>query len=124
MYNTDMPSRADLPSTAKLIRSTIISAVVALVLLVTVVMPAEYAMDPTGVGRLLGLTEMGEIKQQLAEEAAADEAAQLRGSRLPAPLSHKSNRQRQHLHPRLRRSPNGRMKSALCLRPEKAPSSS
>ncbi|MGH1450732.1 MAG: hypothetical protein ACRBBM_15110 [Pseudomonadaceae bacterium] len=77
MYNTDMPSRADLPSTAKLIRSTIISAVVALVLLVTVVMPAEYAMDPTGVGRLLGLTEMGEIKQQLAEEAAADEAAQL-----------------------------------------------
>ncbi len=77
MYNTDMPSRADLPSTAKLIRSTIISAVVALVLLVTVVMPAEYAMDPTGVGRLLGLTEMGEIKQQLAEEAAADETAQL-----------------------------------------------
>ncbi|KAA0695256.1 hypothetical protein DT594_10520 [Halopseudomonas laoshanensis] len=77
MYNTDMPSRAELPSTAKLIRSTIISAIVALVLLVTVVMPAEYAMDPTGVGRLLGLTEMGEIKQQLADEAAADEAAQL-----------------------------------------------
>lgn len=77
MYNTDMPSRAELPSTAKLIRSTIISAVVAVVLLMTVVMPAEYAMDPTGVGRFLGLTEMGEIKQQLAEEAAADEAAQL-----------------------------------------------
>lgn len=77
MYNTDMPLRSELPSTAKLIRSTIISAVVALVLLVTVVMPAEYAMDPTGVGRLLGLTEMGEIKQQLAEEAAADETAQL-----------------------------------------------
>ena len=77
MYNTDMPSRAELPSTAKLIRSTIISAMVALALLVTVVMPAEYALDPTGLGRLLGLTEMGEIKQQLAEEAAADEAAQL-----------------------------------------------
>lgn len=77
MYNTDMPSRAELPSTAKLIRSTIISAIVALVLLVTVVMPAEYAMDPTGVGRILGLTDMGEIKQQLAAEAAADAAAQL-----------------------------------------------
>lgn len=73
MYNTDMPSRAELPSSAKLIRSTIISAIVALVLLVTVVMPAEYAIDPTGVGRLLGLTEMGEIKQQLADEAAAEE---------------------------------------------------
>lgn len=76
MYNTDMPPRAELPSTKKLIRSTIISAIVALVLLVTVVMPAEYAIDPTGVGRLLGLTEMGAIKQQLAEEAASDEAAQ------------------------------------------------
>jgi len=77
MYNTDMPNREELPSTAKLIRSTIIAAIVALVLLVTVVMPAEYALDPTGAGRLLGLTEMGEIKEQLAEEAAAEEAVQM-----------------------------------------------
>lgn len=77
MYNTDIPNREELPSTAKLVRSTIIAAIVALVLLVTVVMPAEYALDPTGAGRLLGLTEMGEIKEQLAEEAAADEAAQM-----------------------------------------------
>ena len=48
MYNTDIPNREALPSTAKLIRSTIIAAIIALVLLVTVVMPAEYAMDPTG----------------------------------------------------------------------------
>jgi hypothetical protein len=77
MYNTDMPNREELPSTAKLIRSTIIAVIVALILLVTVVMPAEYALDPTGAGRLLGLTEMGEIKEQLAEEAAADEVAQM-----------------------------------------------
>jgi|TARA_R110001599_G_C12253512_1_gene659825 glucan-binding YG repeat protein len=77
MYNTDIPNREELPSTAKLIRSTIMAAIVALVLLVTVVMPAEYALDPTGAGRLLGLTEMGEIKEQLAEEAAADEEAQM-----------------------------------------------
>ena len=76
MYNTDIPNREALPSTAKLIRSTIIAAIVALVLLVTVVMPAEYALDPTGAGQLLGLTEMGEIKEQLAEEAAADAAAE------------------------------------------------
>ncbi|HKK57042.1 hypothetical protein [Marinobacter sp.] len=75
MYNNDMPSRDELPGTAQLIRSTLIALVVALVLLVTVVMPAEYAVDPTGAGRLLGLMEMGEIKQQLAEEAAAEEAA-------------------------------------------------
>ncbi|MDX1553667.1 MAG: hypothetical protein R3198_13645 [Marinobacter sp.] len=77
MYNTDVPPRHELPSTARLIRSTIIAALIALVLLVTVVMPAEYALDPTGAGRLLGLTEMGEIKSQLEEEAAADEAAKM-----------------------------------------------
>jgi hypothetical protein len=77
MYNTDMPSREELPSTAKLIRSTLIAAIVSLILLVTVVMPAEYAIDPTGAGQLLGLTEMGEIKTQLAEEAAADENAEM-----------------------------------------------
>ena len=37
-------------------------------LLVTMVLPAEYGIDPTGVGRVLGLTEMGEIKQQLARK--------------------------------------------------------
>jgi hypothetical protein len=77
MYNTDMPSRRELPSSAQLIRSTIIAAIVALVLLVTVVMPSEYALDPTGAGRLLGLTEMGEVKEQLAQEALADKAMQM-----------------------------------------------
>ena len=74
MYNTDMPNRAELPSTGKLIRSTLLAAVAATVLLVTAVLPAEYAIDPTGAGRLLGLTDMGEIKQQLAEEAELDRA--------------------------------------------------
>jgi len=35
-----------------------------------VVLPAEYGVDPTRVGGLLGLTEMGEIKMALAREAA------------------------------------------------------
>ncbi|WP_262267430.1 transmembrane anchor protein [Microvirga yunnanensis] len=74
MYNTDMPTRAQLPSSAQLVRSTLIAAGVAAALLVTVVLPSEYGIDPTGVGRALGLTEMGEIKTQLAEEAEADRA--------------------------------------------------
>ncbi|MBN0105889.1 ABC transporter permease subunit, partial [Pseudomonas aeruginosa] len=49
-----------------------VAAIVALTLLITVVMPSEYGIDPTGVGRLLGLKQMGEIKTQLAEEADAD----------------------------------------------------
>lgn len=75
MYNTDMPTRAELPTTGQLLRSTAIAIAAAAALLVTVVLPAEYAIDPTGIGKVLGLTEMGEIKQQLAEEAAMDAAA-------------------------------------------------
>ena len=78
MYNTDTPSPAELPSSRALLRSTLIAAGVALLLLVTVVMPAEYGVDPTGIGRVLGLTKMGEIKQSLAAEAAAAEAAEQR----------------------------------------------
>jgi hypothetical protein len=74
MYNTDLPRRADLPTAAQLKRSTIIAAISALVILVTIVLPSEYAIDLTGFGRLTGLTEMGEIKIQLASEAAADTA--------------------------------------------------
>jgi hypothetical protein len=75
MYNSDLPSRAQLPTSAQLIRSTLIAAISALVLLVTVVLPAEYAIDPTGIGRALGLTSMGEIKASLAKEAAEDAAS-------------------------------------------------
>jgi len=37
------------------------------------VLPAEYGIDPTGIGRALGLTPMGEIKMSLAAEARAEE---------------------------------------------------
>ena len=74
MYNTDMPTRAELPTSAQLIRSTLIAAGVAAALLVGVVLPAEYGIDPTGAGRAFGLAEMGEIKGQLAKEAEADRA--------------------------------------------------
>ena len=66
----------DLPSSSTLLRSTVIAAAVAVLLLVTVVLPAEYGVDPTRVGRLLGLTEMGEIKMALAEEVAAADSVE------------------------------------------------
>lgn len=72
MFNADKPSLKELPSSAQLLKSTIIAAVAAVVVLVTVVLPAEYGIDPTGVGKAIGLAEMGEIKTQLAEEAEAD----------------------------------------------------
>jgi hypothetical protein len=44
------------PSIPRLVRTTAIAVAVAAVLLITVVLPAEYGVDPTGIGRRLGLT--------------------------------------------------------------------
>ncbi|MGB1238747.1 MAG: transmembrane anchor protein [Pseudomonadales bacterium] len=75
MYQNDSTQLQQLPSAARLLRSTVLALATALALLFTVVLPAEYAIDVTGIGRLLGLTQMGEIKEQLATEAAAEELA-------------------------------------------------
>jgi hypothetical protein len=82
MYNSDLPTRAELPSSAQLLRSTLTAAFAATALLVTVVLPAEYGLDPTGVGRALGLKQMGDIKMQLQEQAEADAAS---GTNNPGP---------------------------------------
>lgn len=73
MHNAPKPNIEDLPTPAQLLRSTIIAGIGAVAIGVMVYLPAEYGTDPTGVGSILGLTEMGEIKQQLAAEAAADD---------------------------------------------------
>lgn len=86
MYNSDIPSREELPSSAQLLKSTIIAAAAAVALLVTIVLPSEYAIDPMGVGRKLGLTQMGEIKMQLAREAAEDRSRDT----APAPVPRSS----------------------------------
>lgn len=71
-----------------LIRSTLIAAVAAGAVLVLFWLPAEYGIDPTGVGALTGLTEMGEIKSQLAAEAEADaQAAAMAPLTAPAPAA-------------------------------------
>jgi hypothetical protein len=46
------------PSLATLAKTTAVALVVAGVVLLTIVLPAEYAIDPIGTGRLLGLTQI------------------------------------------------------------------
>ena len=72
MKNDNMLSNNELPSIGKLIKSTIMAVFVAAVVLITVVLPAEYGIDPTGIGNLIGLVKMGEIKVSLAQEAASE----------------------------------------------------
>ncbi len=72
--NNNQTSYNDLPSKAQLIKSTIIAAGIALVILITAILPAEYGIDPTGIGKLIGLSKMGEIKTSLSKDAAAERA--------------------------------------------------
>jgi hypothetical protein len=80
--NTNIPTHRELPSTAKLIKSTAIAAATAAVLLVTVVMPAEYGIDPTGIGNIIGLKKMGEIRVSLAKEEAQQQTEAKPGNEL------------------------------------------
>ncbi len=88
MTDPNAARTAQQASSRKLFRSTLIAATVAVVLLATVVLPAEYGVDPTGVGRVLGLTKMGQIKVALAREAAladsVEAAARQSGTTTPA----------------------------------------
>jgi len=72
---THVPNAMELPSTRQLNRATLIAAVVASVILVTTILPAEYGIDPTGVGSVLGLTPMGEMKRQQANADVEGTAA-------------------------------------------------
>jgi len=72
MFNSEKPSLDQLPTSAQLLRSSLLAAIGAVIILVAIVLPAEYGIDPTGAGQFLGLTEMGEIKKELAEEAEQD----------------------------------------------------
>ena len=53
--NVRPSSHARGPSSSELIRATVLAAIVAAILLVVAVLPAEYGLDPTGLGGRLGL---------------------------------------------------------------------
>jgi hypothetical protein len=87
MYNTDLPPPNELPSARKLLISTAWAVLIAAAILIAIVLPSEYGIDPTGVGQALGLKSMGEIKQALALEAAKESAASASPAAKPAPAS-------------------------------------
>lgn len=84
MFNSQAPATDDLPSSAQLARATVIAAFIVAALLVTVALPSEYGIDPTGAGSALGLAEVGEIKTQLAEEAERDRQLEQNNAASPA----------------------------------------
>ena len=55
---TDSSTELPPPTPARLLRSVLLALAVAGLVLVLFVLPAEYAVDPTGFGRLLGLDRL------------------------------------------------------------------
>jgi hypothetical protein len=60
MTEPSSPYEAQPPSARRLLKSVLIAIAGAAVVLVFIVLPAEYGIDPTGVGRHLGLTALSD----------------------------------------------------------------
>lgn len=58
-------------SKAVLIRATLLAAALAFFCLIFAILPAEYGIDPSGVGQRLGLTKLSEIEADGGTEAAS-----------------------------------------------------
>ena len=75
MTDSQAPSTDKLPSSRQLLRSTVIALAVATVVLVVAVLPAEYGIDPTGIGAWSGLKKRGDIKVSLELESTLQDGA-------------------------------------------------
>jgi predicted lipoprotein with Yx(FWY)xxD motif len=56
-------------STKTLLKSTIVATIIALIVLVVFILPAEYNIDPTHIGHRLGLTALAHHDDEVAPEA-------------------------------------------------------
>jgi hypothetical protein len=66
---TTNPEARELPSVSELARATAVAFVVGAIVVVTAVLPAEYGVDPTGIGTTLGLMRPPEARAARATPA-------------------------------------------------------
>jgi hypothetical protein len=80
-------------SKAKILQATVIAMAVAIVLLFTAVLPAEYGIDPTGAGAALGLTGLAaagvEDPGGVATAGPVIEAPTIKGAFIAQPTGYK-----------------------------------
>ncbi len=60
MQDISNMDREGLPSTKRLIKATGIAALIGLLVLITAILPAEFGIDPTGLGQRMGLTMLSD----------------------------------------------------------------
>jgi hypothetical protein len=77
-----MTSPDGLPTTRQLLRATAIAVIVAGIILITTVLPSEYGIDPTGIGRRLGLYRAPAIASDAAVVSDSAESTAAPGATL------------------------------------------
>jgi hypothetical protein len=70
MQDISNMDREGLPSTKSLIKATGVAALIGLLVLIIAILPAEYGIDPTGLGQKMGLTMLS--KAEAAEPASPE----------------------------------------------------
>lgn len=63
MSQNDAPERGKSSSGTRVVLGAVVGALIAVLILFGAVLPAEYGVDPTGIGRALGFTELSEPDQ-------------------------------------------------------------
>jgi hypothetical protein len=71
MQDISNMNREGLPSTKSLLKATGVAVIIGLLVLIIAILPAEYGIDPTGLGQKMGLTM---LSQADAAEPASPEA--------------------------------------------------
>ncbi|PFG08652.1 MULTISPECIES: hypothetical protein [unclassified Marinobacter] len=71
MQDISNMNREGLSSTKSLVKATGVAALIGLLVLITAILPAEYGIDPTGLGQKMGLTMLSQAE---AAEPASLEA--------------------------------------------------
>ncbi|WP_438465720.1 hypothetical protein [Marinomonas sp. PE14-40] len=86
MTHSQATKTGEIASSLSLIKATIAAFISAIIILICIVLPAEFAIDITGTGKLLGLQTMGKIKQSLAlEQAELDQKVLTNKALSPSP---------------------------------------
>lgn len=74
MQDISNMDREGLPSTKGLFKATGVAALIAATVLVTAILPAEYGIDPTGLGEKMGLTILDQANAAEPEPSAGTNA--------------------------------------------------
>ena len=72
MSKVNSPFQTEVPTKKRLITAILVAIVGAVIILVTLILPSEYDIDPTGIGGVLGLDQISEPKVNFSTDTSMD----------------------------------------------------